>query len=195
MKASLVKAAALAVVMIALVGGCSKTKAAVPTGQQQENKQQAQATESLVNNQALPHFNYSQYRQNLIELETAMAKGVQTTSFFFNQGVQDPMGQCPSIGVPIPNTASLSNPQQVVDTYGGYQARNSSVVGQMDPYGVYVPTSSTGTYVMCINALGQVTPKYWEGFVEADFGPAKWNTTTHAVELIGPPSFTFTKSK
>ena len=87
-------------------------------GQQQENQQQKQSTESLVNNQPLPHFNYSQARQNFIELETAMANGVQTTSFFFNQGQRDPVNHCPSIGVPLPNTASLSNPQQVVDGSG-----------------------------------------------------------------------------
>jgi hypothetical protein len=50
----------------------------VPTGQAQENMQQQASTDQLVNNQPLPVFSYSQARQNFIELETAMANGVQT---------------------------------------------------------------------------------------------------------------------
>lgn len=166
----------------------------VPVGQQLENQQQKQATESLVNNQPIPHFAYSQLRQNLIELETALANGVQTTSFFMNQGVADPEGVCPSIGAPIANTSQLSNPQQVVDGSGNNGGGNVTV-GQMDPYGIYTPSASSGTFVMCVGADGKPYADYWEGFVRTIFGPAKWNYTTHAPELIGPSSFTFTAHK
>ena len=184
----------VAVVAILGLTGCTSDTAAQPAGQELENQQQQQSTESLVNNQPLPHFAYSQARQNLIELETAMANGVQTTSFFFNQGVQDPTDTCPSIGVPIPNTASLSNPQQVIYDRGNYNGGNVTT-SQMDPMGFYVPSSSTGTFVMCIDAQGKPYPNYWEGFVKTVFAPAKWNYDTHQVELIGPPSFNFSKEK
>jgi hypothetical protein len=181
----------LALVAISLVA-C--TKHGTPTGQALENQQQSQGTESLVNNQPLPHFNYSQLRQNLIEIETAEATGVQTTSFFFNHGIQDPIFTCPSIGVPIPNTMSLSNPQQVV--HDGYPSGGAALtVNQMDPNGVYTPPSSSGTFVMCVGANGKPFAKYWEGHVDAVFAPARWDQASHTVQIIGPASFNFTKTK
>lgn len=184
----------LCVVAITIVAaGCSEGPH-TSSGQEQEDKQQAESTKSLVNNQPLPHFAYSQARQNMIELETAMANGVQTTSFFFNQGELDPVDSCPSVGVPIPNTASLSNPEQVVTDRGDRNGGNVTI-SQMDPIGIYVPSSSTGTFVVCIDAQGKPYANYWEGFVKTVFAPAKWNEQTHKVDLVGPPSFTFSTKK
>ena len=39
-------------------------------GQAVENQQQRQDTRSLVNDQPVPHFNYSQIRQTMIDAET-----------------------------------------------------------------------------------------------------------------------------
>lgn len=162
--------------------------------QREESKQQEAISQQMVKNQPIPQFNYSQMRQNLIEIESAQAKGVQTTSFFFNQGVVDPIMSCPSVGVPIPNTSSLSNPVQV-ERHGGSDGGGNVGIGQMDPNGTYIPNSSTGTYVLCIDATGTVYGQYWEGFVSTVFAPAKWNGTSHQIELTGPASFKFTKKQ
>lgn len=160
------------------------------TGDQAESRTQAQATTNVVQNQPIPVFMRSQMRQNLIEIETAQANGVQSTTFFFNQGVQDPIFVCPSIGTPIAASMSLSNPQQIQysDSHG------SGVVAQMDPNGVYTG-ATTGTYVMCIGADGKPFAKYWEGFVDTIFGPAIWDPKTHSEQLVGPPSFNFSRAK
>jgi hypothetical protein len=171
-------------VSLSACGGHSKS------GQSLENQQQTQDTTSLVTNQPVPHYNFSQIRQNLIELENAEAQGVQTTTFFFNQGVADPIGECPSIGAPIPTTDQLTNPQQVQqhsDAGGG-----NVTIGQMDPDGVY-SGDSTGTYVMCVGADGKPYADYWEGFVQTVFGAAKWDPASRSVQMIGAPSYTFTK--
>src|SRR6266702_4483127 len=120
-------------------------------GQKIENKAQAQDTLSLETNQPVPHYNWSQYRQTVIDSETIAANGTQTTSFFFNLGVRDPIFSCPSIGVPVPNTASLTNPDQVVtqDSQGN-GISGAATIGQMDPYGAYNPTASEGTFVICV---------------------------------------------
>jgi len=196
-KRQIVASMAVAGLMLAACSSSSKPA----SGQAAERQQQLQSTESLVNNQPLPHFNYSQIRQNFIELETAMANGVQSTSFFFNLGVRDPSDSCPSIGAPIPYTAQLSNPDQVVNENANPVKGNSnssgteSVIGQMDPIGIYMPPDATGTWVLCINAQGQAYANYWEGYVRSVFAPAKWNYTTHQIELIGPPSFKFSSHK
>jgi hypothetical protein len=183
----------LAVVLGVVAVACTSQKPSQATGQAAENQQQAADTATLVNNQPLPHFPWSQIKQTLIEVETAQATSVQTTSFFFNQGVQDPFFVCPSIGFPIPNTASLSNPQQV-QWRGGQYGNAAAVVSQQDPTGIYTPTSSSGTFAVCVGADGKAFAKYWEGFVDTVTGPAKWNGTTHQEEMIGTSSFAFTKS-
>lgn len=165
-----------------LTAGCGMGSA-----QSRENSQQEQISQNLITSQPVPNIGYSQMRQNLIELETAEANGVQTTSFFFNLGIQDPVRSCASIGVPIPNTASLSNPQHITYGPGG----STGVVDQMDPNGVYAPQSSQGTFVMCVDQNGQPHPAYWEGDVETEFGAARWDTGTHQVVAVGPATFHF----
>ncbi len=179
--------AALALVVAVAACGGSSSK-----GQQLESQQQNQDQTALELAQPIPHYNYSQIRQNLIELETAQANGVQTTSFLFNLGDRDPIQVCPSIGAPIPTTDQLSNADKVVnDPYTGGNG-GGAVIAQMDPNGVYSGTS-TGTYVMCVGANGKPYADYWEGYVQTVFGPAQWNYTTHTVQLVGPPSFKFSK--
>lgn len=138
-------------------------------------------------NQPVPTFNWSQLRQNLIEIETAQARTTQTTTFFFNQGVQDPVSSCPSIGFPIPATYQLTNPEAKL-------ANHDLTVPQIESTGVYT-ADTAATYVICIDAQGRTYADYWEGFVKTVTGPAKWDAPAHAVVLTGPPSFQFTKGK
>lgn len=186
-RTGLVIAGVVAAVLLVSASSCQGPS----EGQRQENAQQQAVTQQLVKNQPLPAFGYSQMRQNLIEIETAQATGVQTTTFFFNQGVADPLFTCPSIGVPIPNTSSLSNPI-AVELHQGTESGGNVAIGQMDPNGTYIPESSTGTYVVCLDAQARPFATYWEGFIKTVFAPAKWNTTTRQVELTGPASFKFT---
>lgn len=194
MRKKTVIAAAASVLAIGVTATACNGSTHTSSGQAQENQQQSRDTTTLVQNQPIPGFNYSQLRQNLKEIETAEANGVQTTSFFFNQGVQDPIMSCPSIGAPIPTTDQLSNPQQVVTGTHGDNGYGIATTEQMDPTGVY-GGSSTGTYVMCVGADGKPYADYWEGFVSTVFGNATWNKTTHQVEMQGAPSFVFSTPK
>lgn len=159
-----------------------------------EHAAQAADSQNMVNDQPIPQFAYSQIRQNLIEIEKAQATGVATTSFAFLQGVKQPIWSCPSIGMAIPETASLSNPlQTVTDHYS--QGTALATIGQMDPNGIYTSTNGTGTTVMCVDAQGKVKPRSWEGYVDVEFAPAVWNSSTEQVEDTGPASFTFSGKK
>jgi hypothetical protein len=169
------------------VAGCTTTHG-VSSGQAKENAQQAADTASLENDQPIPHFNYSQIRQTLIDAETISADGTQTTSFFFQMGDPDPVFSCPSLGMPVANTAELSNPDQVEWSSLGNNAAASAVIGQMDPDGIYAPTSSTGTYVICVNSSGQKYLEYWEGDVMTVTAPATWDSATHSLNVIGAPT-------
>lgn len=138
--------------------------------------------------QPVPIFNWSQLRQNLIEIETAQANTTATTSFFFNQAVTDPVMSCPSIGFAIPATYQLTNPDKVIQL--GVRERGSVTIGQLEATGVYT-ADTTGTYVICIDDKGKGYAFYWEGFVATVSGPASWNADTHQIELTGSPSGEF----
>ena len=168
------------------IAGCTSNPSA-PSGQQQENRAQQQDTTSLVNDQPIPHFNYSQIRQTLIDAETISADGTQTTSFFFQMGDPDPVFSCPSLGMPVANTAQLSNPQQVV--HDSYPTGGAALtVGQMDPNGIYAPAASTGTYVICVNSSGASYLQYWEGDVMTVTSAATWDSATHTLKVTGAPT-------
>lgn len=180
------------VVLAVLLVGCTEDKKQT-NATKEDQKISASILAGYQKSQPVPKMNWSQLRQNLIEIETAQVKTTATTSFFFNQGIQDPIISCPSIGFPIPATYQLTNPQQVV-THGYSDARSGTAIPQIEANGVFT-ADTTGTYVICVDAKGKPYASYWEGFVNTITGPAKWNVETHQVELIGSPSFEFSKGK
>jgi len=177
---------ALCLLAVALAG-CTGNRES--DGQKAEHKVQQQIEDNYAQAQPVPALTNSQVRQNLIEIKEAIAEGVETTSFFFNLGSQDPVKTCPSIGAPIPSAAQLTNPEQIVNPPGDISAMQ---LPQMDPDGIYTGDSS-GTYVLCIEAKGAPYVSYWEGSVLSEFAPAKWNYDQHTVELLGSSSWDFSK--
>lgn len=161
------------------------------SGSKSERATQQQIENRLEVNQPIPVHSYSQMRQNLIEIENAEADGVQSTTFFFNQGVANPIMQCASIGSPIASTAQLSDPQKVEHHWGDGNGGNVTLP-QMEPNGIYTGDSS-GTWSLCLKPDGKPYAQYWEGYVATAFGPAKWDG--HQIVLTGDPSMKFTKGK
>jgi hypothetical protein len=159
-------------------------------GLRHEDEAQKSIENEYAKAQPIPVLTNSQVRQNLIEIQEAIAEGVETTSFFFNLGQPDPVKSCPSIGVPIPASAQLTNPEQVIKE--GEHNDGSLSIPQMDPDGIYVG-ETTGTFVLCIESKGKPYVSYWEGYVLSEFAPAKWNYDEHHVELIGSSSWEFSK--
>lgn len=187
LRTSLIATGVIAVSIACGASSCDNNGQAA--AQKSENSQQQQDTGSLVTDQPIPHFNYSQIRQTLIDAETITANGTQTTSFFFQMGSPDPIFSCPSLGEPVANTAQLSNPQQVVtqdDQGNGFTG--AATKGQMDPNGIYAPTASSGTYVICVNGSGAKYMQYWEGDVMTVTSAATWDRATHSLNVTGAPT-------
>ncbi len=143
----------------------------------------AQALSDLQKAHPTPSFERSQLRQNLVDIVTAQAEATQTTSFFFLEGVGT-VGSCPSIGFPIASTTQLTNPERET---GPRESRIT--LPQVEPTGVYTG-SSTGTYVICVDAQGEAYARYWEGYVQVISGPAEISEDGQVV-LVGPSSFEF----
>lgn len=176
-----------AVVLTAITGLSVAACNGHPSVQQQEQSAQTADTQSLEQSQPIPHFSYSQIRATAIDAETISADGTQTTSFFFQLGMQDPIFTCPSLGEPVPNTAQLSNPEQIAPISGKYGG-GATNLPQMDPNGIYAPSSSSGTYVICVNGSGAKYLQYWEGDVMTVTAAAVWNPAKHQVEVTGAPT-------
>lgn len=178
-------AAGLAVLVpLVAVAGCNS--GGTSSGQSAENKTSQQDLSTFEQVQPAPHFAYSQIRQTAIDVEASQALGEQTTSFFFNLGVRDPIFSCPSIGDPVPNTAELTNPNQVVNDNANNGA-SEVAIGNIDPNGLYAPTDSSGTNVMCVNGAGQQYLQYWEGDVDTVNGAAAWDAATGQIVVTGQP--------
>lgn len=131
--------------------------------------------------QPIPFYDWSQHRETLLSVLDAQVKGTATTTFFFNQGVAAPFKVCPSLGYPVPSTTQVTSPDQ-------HEGTNGAVTAQMEPNGTYTGDSSA-TYVVCI-INGKAVPTYWEGFVHAEGGPAKWDAEQQLIVNTGSPSVT-----
>lgn len=164
---------------------CLGLTACTPDAQttiEKDSKNSATQLSRYQKNQPVPQYDWSQYRQTLIDVESAQVHGVATTTFFFNQGVRGPVKVCPSIGFAMPSTAQLTAPDQVV----GYES-TPAVVAQSENNGVYTGDSS-GTYVVCVSASGVKFISYWEGFVHVEGGPAHWDEKTGMIVDDGAPT-------
>lgn len=169
---------------VLVLAGCMSGGNASGTAQEQADSQNIEKTFLL--DQPPPHFQHSDIRATAISIEAIQALGEQTTSFFFNQGVRNPVFSCPSLGEPVASTTQITNPQQNYNA--SYpQGGTSYPIGNMDPNGIYAG-DSTGTYVLCVNAQGQQYAQYWEGFVDSVSGPATWDSATGQIKVTGAPT-------
>lgn len=139
--------------------------------------------------QPVPVFPYSQERENVIDILTARASAIPTTSFAMHAGSPDPIHICSSIGFAIPHTTQLTSPDQVVDRTNG-----DVVIAQAEPVGTFTGDTDA-THVVCVDANGRAYDDYWEGDVNTVTGPAEWNYELHRIELIGAPTGEFSTGK
>lgn len=175
---------ATALIAAGTIGVALGLSACNNNGNSESAAQNADST-ALETNQPLPNVTWSQERENLIDIELAEVNDVQTTTFVMHNGDQNPISSCPSIGFGIPDSASLSNPLKGTGVSG---VSGAIAVGQEDPNGIYAPTSSEGTFVICLDSTGQPYINRVEDSVDTAGGPAQWNDTTHSYALTGAPT-------
>ena len=117
-----------------------------------------------------PVFDWSLERHLLTELYKARNNAVATYSYVRNQYTGKVMSSCPSVGFPISAATQLTNPQMIAAKE--YQT-GVLALPQAEPNGLFTPAESRGTYVMCLNKDGKVTPRYYEQDVEAYVTPMR----------------------
>lgn len=188
----LITTAVLAVAATVALAGCSGSGSSQDATQhdQQTTENQLQTYEAA---QPIPHFDWSQYRQTMIDVETAEANGTATTTFMMNYGSNKPMTSCPSIGFPAPSTNQLTSPDQA-QLHGSQYDGGNVVVAQAEATGVFTGNSS-GTYIVCVNPNGARYITYWEGDVYTVGGAAHWDRQTNQIVMDGDPTVTATRKK
>lgn len=177
----------IAVAAIIVIAGLSACSDPAPSANANDAKASAQILKKAQTAQPVPQFDWSQIRQTLIDAQTAQADATQTTSFFFNLGVVDPVFTCPSIGFPVAGTNQLTNPLQLTDN-GDWNHYNGGVVAQIDPNQIY-SGDTAATFVLCVGDGGKVYLNHAEETVHAIAGPAKWDYTNHRIVITGAPTF------
>lgn len=135
------------VLALALAGCATPADSAERVSVEQQQKQ-------YVLSQPVPQFDWSLERHEMIELYRARNNAVSTYSVVYSQYRGVITFACPSIGYPIPGGTQLTNPEKGVGTY--------YPLPQAEPNGLYSPGTSAGTYVMCVNEDGTISPVYIE---------------------------------
>jgi hypothetical protein len=177
--ATVVAALAVAISMAACSHGSGTSGQALDTGIS------ANIEYNALVNQPAPIFQHSDIRATAISIEAIQALGEQTTSFGFNQGIKDPVWSCPSLGEPVAADTEITNPD--ANYNASYPNGGTSYpIPNMDPNEIY-PGTTTGTYVLCVNAQGQPYAQYWEGFVDTVSAGAVWDEATGQIVVSGQP--------
>lgn len=188
MNRKLITAGAAVVGIFVLSAGSCDTNG--ESGRRSEEKTSDQQLDQFLQSQPIPRFNYSQLRQNLIEIQSAQANTTATTSFMFlmaGSGATGPLVySCPSIGFPIPASYQLTNPEQKV--------ADGAVIAQIESTGVY-GGETTATYVICVGDDGEAFAFSHEGFVSTVTGPAHWDVEAGEIVMDGASSAEFTEAE
>lgn len=151
---------ALVVVAGFTLSGCTYDEAA-----SKEAGQVAQQQKIYVDNQPVPAFDWSLERHVFTEIYKARNNAVITYSY-----VRNLQGQvyfkCKSIGFPLASNMQLTASESEIWVHSGY-----TKLPQAEPNGLFSSPSSAGTYVMCMNSDGTVSPAYFEDNVETHMSP------------------------
>lgn len=153
-------AIAVLAVLAVLAVACSKPTSG--SKQLTQDQQTAGSQQSIyTGSQPVELYDFSQERETLLAIYRARAKTVSTWSVFLSaQGV--PLTSCPSIGYPIPATTQLTNPDQLVRVNVGNGNYVDGVLSQAEPTGVYAPSDTEATYVVCLRSNGSNAIVYSE---------------------------------
>ncbi len=155
--------------LLANEGGCDP-KADTPSAVQQEQEITERSQDQLMRNQPIPTFDWSLERHLLIQLYGARQRATATFSFVQSEYTGKVLWSCPSLGFPLPYATQLTNSVQPIwdhDIHG----TAGVTVALPEPNGLYPPASAEGTWVMCVDAKGRITPRYEERRVTVTVTP------------------------
>ena len=173
----------IALITILALSGCNNQD------QDAKDKKQARAQQSqYAKSQPVPGYDWSLERHMIIELYNARNTKAATHSVW-RSDLGTIEGDCSSIGFGIPYDTSLTNPLKTVSSY-----RDSSVIEQTEPNGIFASKNTAATWVMCAGEYGAMEPIYVETKVTVYPYPVKVNYTTNRVIKAGKATVVINQS-
>lgn len=171
----------LATLVITSILGCQQSQDG--KDRKAANEQQGQYAKS----QPVPTYNWSLERHLVTQLLNARnAKAVTHSVWRSNTGSIE--GDCASVGFGIPYDTSLTNPLKLSRDY-----RDSSVVEQAEPNGIFISKNTSATWVLCAGENGDMLPIYIESKVTVYPYPVKVNYKTNRAIKSGKSSVSISK--
>ena len=147
-----------------------------------DNQQQLYAR-----NQRVPEYQWSLERHLMIQLYNARNQALTTYSYVINQYNGTISWSCTSLGFPFSAATQLTNPMRTVE---GVTQGEFVTIPQPEPNGIYSPSSSEGTWVMCAGEDGNVEPVYIEERVRTYTRPMEEHEGRLVPVASGHPSIT-----
>jgi hypothetical protein len=164
------------------------------------DRKQAEATQKLLGEAqrqvGMPNIvNFQQRKHMKWIFELADRTDLVTYTYIKNELTGQFIFVGKSIGFGVPFSAQFTNPERIYDAEreGGIKEKihdngEIQVMPQADPNGLFMPTSSSATWVIMINPEnGEPYPEYWEPEIVVLPEPLRKRLGTHLVIL--PPGF------
>lgn len=147
--------------MIALFAALSVACGAETSQDSQDRTTVSNQQDVYANTQQVPFYDWSLERHVVIQLYNLRNEAQNTWTVWGPQGSEKLIDSCPSVGYPIPYDTSLTNPLKPAYSY-----RDSGVIEQPEPNGLYPSKNSVATWVLCIDDVtGEVMPVFVEHVV------------------------------
>ncbi|MFI5296559.1 MAG: hypothetical protein ACHREM_00555 [Polyangiales bacterium] len=171
-------------VMLAAFGACG-ADADCTSSEERDSSKVDDQQKVYATAQPIPTFKWSQDRDNLIQIYKMKNEARTTYAVVRAAGTGDVLWYCQSVGFPIPADTQLTNPLQ--------RSYESAVIEQPEPNGLFSSKHTDGTYVLCVEPDGTVSPQYTESKVEVFSRPVKIDESGKVVFLGGVPSMKIEK--
>jgi len=151
--------------LILLIGTLTMISCDVkPSNDQKQAKQTEKSLSEALRQIGMPAItNFQELKRFKQILELRDQANLITYTYLFN-AMTGKVGQFlgKSIGFGIPASTQFTNPMKVTKgLYSGHQV----VLPQPDPNGLFMPTSSTATWVMLLDSKGNPHPMYVEPLI------------------------------
>ena len=155
----------IVILMLSLFAGCLEQRARTTTSDEVQRKQTEQMLSEAQRQIGMPNIHNFQQRKlmkaiyELCDKEDLLCYAYIKSDY---QGKLMFIGKC--IGYGIPFSAQFTNPDKMGYVDGGhYGALNPYTLPQADPNGLFMPTSSSATWLMMVDPkTNKVRPVYIE---------------------------------
>ena len=147
--------------MLVMVVGCKNRQESSDSKQSKQNEVLLSEATAKVGMPAIKNFRERKLLKSILEMRDQA--NVITYTYLFSEMTGEYKFFCQSMGYGLPYATQFTSPQKLAHP----NWRDSSVLPQADPNGLFSPTSASSTWVLCSNPKDptEVKPLYLEPLI------------------------------